>query len=87
MEKDFNDSQLNTYDVGPGSELGHQFTRPNRADRSKCGVILRFVPSILGESGIKNMCNKYGQVKEVGKKWMNLARTGDNVVVQFASVA
>ncbi|XP_037051922.1 uncharacterized protein LOC119085603 isoform X2 [Bradysia coprophila] len=87
MVKDFNDPHLNCYDEGPGSNLQDECALPNQTNRSDCGVILRFVPSILGDKGIKNLCNKYGQVKEVQNKWMNYERTGENVVVKIASVA
>lgn len=84
MVQDFNDPRLNNYDEGPGCNLPVQFLSASKADRSSCSVILRFVPRNLEINGVRNLCNKYGQVKEVGDKWSN---NGGNLVMELASLA
>lgn len=87
MVKDYNNPHLNTYVEGPGSNLPDKFAPHMRTERSNCEVTLSFVPSVLNDKGIMNLCSRYGKVKKVGDKWRNNSGTGDNVVVEFASVA
>lgn len=71
MAEHYNDTEYNSYVDGLGSEMpqNHQpgalAKKSNKINRETCGIHLKHIPVALTETGIRNLCIKYGQVVEV----------------------
>lgn len=82
MARDFYDSELNSYDEGPGRDLPQQHQpgamakKSNKTNRENVGVYLCRIPSSLDKKGVENLCKKFGSIAGDANVWGDSNRTG-----------